>query len=259
MQIQFICLRVTECLQICGLISSNCVNVVCWRPSMCLLGRHCSFGLTLWYWNCPCHFRLQFETADDQDFIAIQNAIEEVISELQKLPGVSCLEEVRMQCCNFGGRLWMVRCEQKAARSCWSCAYAALYSIEESLPQGVLLWNWWCVKPPPLLLFFLIQIILKLNLKLLMWNVSVIIIKYCFSQLSWEKNVFSFQQCFRNWGNCSVFPDIKINIYYLLSCVDTRHLVQLLCIYQRKLSSVYKTWNGMSRVICYKDFSSMWF
>uniref|UniRef100_A0A8C0BXD3 A-kinase anchoring protein 9 n=1 Tax=Buteo japonicus TaxID=224669 RepID=A0A8C0BXD3_9AVES len=29
--------------------------------------------------------RLQFETADDQDFIAIQNAIEEVISELQKL------------------------------------------------------------------------------------------------------------------------------------------------------------------------------
>uniref|UniRef100_A0A8C4VB38 A-kinase anchoring protein 9 n=1 Tax=Falco tinnunculus TaxID=100819 RepID=A0A8C4VB38_FALTI len=37
--------------------------------------------------------RLQFETADDQDFIAIQNAIEEVISELQKLPGLSCLEE----------------------------------------------------------------------------------------------------------------------------------------------------------------------
>ncbi|XP_021242259.1 A-kinase anchor protein 9 isoform X2 [Numida meleagris] len=40
--------------------------------------------------------RLQFETADDQDFIAIQNAIEEVISELQKLPGVSCLEELKL-------------------------------------------------------------------------------------------------------------------------------------------------------------------
>uniref|UniRef100_A0A8C3JWW7 A-kinase anchoring protein 9 n=1 Tax=Calidris pygmaea TaxID=425635 RepID=A0A8C3JWW7_9CHAR len=37
--------------------------------------------------------RLQFETADDQDFIVIQNAIDEVISELQKLPGLSCLEE----------------------------------------------------------------------------------------------------------------------------------------------------------------------
>ncbi|KAJ7408574.1 A-kinase anchoring protein 9 [Willisornis vidua] len=50
--------------------------------------------------------RLQFETADDQDFIAVQNAIEEVISELQILPGLSCLEEVRVQCCNFGGRVW---------------------------------------------------------------------------------------------------------------------------------------------------------
>uniref|UniRef100_A0A8B9CB60 A-kinase anchoring protein 9 n=1 Tax=Anser brachyrhynchus TaxID=132585 RepID=A0A8B9CB60_9AVES len=40
--------------------------------------------------------RLQFETADDQDFVAIQNAIEEVISELQKLPGLSYLEEVRL-------------------------------------------------------------------------------------------------------------------------------------------------------------------
>uniref|UniRef100_A0A669QQP9 A-kinase anchoring protein 9 n=1 Tax=Phasianus colchicus TaxID=9054 RepID=A0A669QQP9_PHACC len=40
--------------------------------------------------------RLQFETADDQDFIAIQNAIEEVVSELQKLPGVSCLEELAL-------------------------------------------------------------------------------------------------------------------------------------------------------------------
>uniref|UniRef100_A0A8B9GJ01 A-kinase anchoring protein 9 n=1 Tax=Amazona collaria TaxID=241587 RepID=A0A8B9GJ01_9PSIT len=38
--------------------------------------------------------RLQFETADDQDFIAVQNAIEEVISELQKLPGLSYLEEL---------------------------------------------------------------------------------------------------------------------------------------------------------------------
>uniref|UniRef100_A0A8C6IXY8 Uncharacterized protein n=1 Tax=Melopsittacus undulatus TaxID=13146 RepID=A0A8C6IXY8_MELUD len=37
--------------------------------------------------------RLQFETADDEDFITIQNAIEEVISELQKLPGLSYLEE----------------------------------------------------------------------------------------------------------------------------------------------------------------------
>ncbi|NWS66695.1 AKAP9 protein, partial [Crotophaga sulcirostris] len=40
--------------------------------------------------------RLQFETADDQDFIAIQNAIEEVSSELQKLPGLSCLEELKL-------------------------------------------------------------------------------------------------------------------------------------------------------------------
>ncbi|XP_062425086.1 A-kinase anchor protein 9 isoform X2 [Rhea pennata] len=40
--------------------------------------------------------RLQFETADDQDFIAIQNAIEEVISELQKLSGLSYLEELKL-------------------------------------------------------------------------------------------------------------------------------------------------------------------
>ncbi|NXY44362.1 AKAP9 protein, partial [Ceuthmochares aereus] len=40
--------------------------------------------------------RLQFETADDQDFIAIKNAIEEVISELQKLPGLSYLEELKL-------------------------------------------------------------------------------------------------------------------------------------------------------------------
>ncbi|NXE32623.1 AKAP9 protein, partial [Ptilorrhoa leucosticta] len=40
--------------------------------------------------------RLQFETADDQDFIAVQNAIEEVISELKMLPGLSSLEEVRV-------------------------------------------------------------------------------------------------------------------------------------------------------------------
>ncbi|NXG61441.1 AKAP9 protein, partial [Hemiprocne comata] len=40
--------------------------------------------------------RLQFETADDQDFIAIQNAIEEGISELQKLPGLSCLGELKL-------------------------------------------------------------------------------------------------------------------------------------------------------------------
>ncbi|NXO82524.1 AKAP9 protein, partial [Sitta europaea] len=36
--------------------------------------------------------RLQFETADDQDFIAVQNAIEEVISELKILPGLSKVE-----------------------------------------------------------------------------------------------------------------------------------------------------------------------
>ncbi|KAM8810860.1 LOW QUALITY PROTEIN: A-kinase anchor protein 9 [Eudromia elegans] len=40
--------------------------------------------------------RLQFETADDQDFMTIQNAIEEVISELQKLPGLPYLEELRL-------------------------------------------------------------------------------------------------------------------------------------------------------------------
>ncbi|NXO49586.1 AKAP9 protein, partial [Aramus guarauna] len=40
--------------------------------------------------------RLQFEAADDQDFIAIQNAVEEVISELQKLPGLSYLEELKL-------------------------------------------------------------------------------------------------------------------------------------------------------------------
>ncbi|NWQ87995.1 AKAP9 protein, partial [Burhinus bistriatus] len=40
--------------------------------------------------------RVQFETADDQDFTAIQNAIEEVISELQKLPGLSYLEELKL-------------------------------------------------------------------------------------------------------------------------------------------------------------------
>ncbi|NWW83075.1 AKAP9 protein, partial [Climacteris rufus] len=40
--------------------------------------------------------RLQFETADDQDFIAVQNAIEEVISELKILPGLSGLEELKL-------------------------------------------------------------------------------------------------------------------------------------------------------------------
>ncbi|NXJ76441.1 AKAP9 protein, partial [Trogon melanurus] len=40
--------------------------------------------------------RLPFEAADDQDFAAVQNAIEEVISELQKLPGLSCLEELKL-------------------------------------------------------------------------------------------------------------------------------------------------------------------
>ncbi|XP_035175114.1 A-kinase anchor protein 9 isoform X6 [Oxyura jamaicensis] len=40
--------------------------------------------------------RLQFETADDEDFIAIQSAIEEVISDLQKLPGLSYLEELKL-------------------------------------------------------------------------------------------------------------------------------------------------------------------
>ncbi|XP_064265863.1 A-kinase anchor protein 9 isoform X7 [Passer domesticus] len=40
--------------------------------------------------------RLQFETADDQDFISVQNAIEEVISELKILPGLPNLEELKM-------------------------------------------------------------------------------------------------------------------------------------------------------------------
>ncbi|NWX62080.1 AKAP9 protein, partial [Promerops cafer] len=40
--------------------------------------------------------RLQFETADDQDFISVQNAIEEVISELKVLPGLSSLEELKL-------------------------------------------------------------------------------------------------------------------------------------------------------------------
>ncbi|NWX29751.1 AKAP9 protein, partial [Notiomystis cincta] len=40
--------------------------------------------------------RLQFETADDQEFIAVQNAIEEVISELKVLPGLSSLEELKL-------------------------------------------------------------------------------------------------------------------------------------------------------------------
>ncbi|XP_054016905.1 A-kinase anchor protein 9 [Dryobates pubescens] len=39
--------------------------------------------------------RFQFETADDQDFTSVQNAIEEAVSELQKLPGLSCLEELK--------------------------------------------------------------------------------------------------------------------------------------------------------------------
>ncbi|XP_037981100.1 A-kinase anchor protein 9 isoform X1 [Motacilla alba alba] len=40
--------------------------------------------------------RLQFETADDQDFISVQNAIEEVISELKILPGLPSLEEMKI-------------------------------------------------------------------------------------------------------------------------------------------------------------------
>ncbi|NWW00890.1 AKAP9 protein, partial [Machaerirhynchus nigripectus] len=40
--------------------------------------------------------RLQFETADDQDFTAVQNAIEEVISELKILPGLPSLEELKL-------------------------------------------------------------------------------------------------------------------------------------------------------------------
>ncbi|KAM6281249.1 A-kinase anchor protein 9 isoform 2-T2 [Porphyrio hochstetteri] len=40
--------------------------------------------------------RLQFEAADDQAFIAVQSAIEEVILELQKLPGLSYLEELKL-------------------------------------------------------------------------------------------------------------------------------------------------------------------
>ncbi|NXP75549.1 AKAP9 protein, partial [Ramphastos sulfuratus] len=37
----------------------------------------------------------QFETADAQDFTAVQNTIEETVSELQKLSGLSCLEELK--------------------------------------------------------------------------------------------------------------------------------------------------------------------
>ncbi|KFQ22356.1 A-kinase anchor protein 9, partial [Merops nubicus] len=40
--------------------------------------------------------RLQFAATDDQDFIAVQNAVEEVISELQKLSGLPCLEELKL-------------------------------------------------------------------------------------------------------------------------------------------------------------------
>ncbi|NXB72818.1 AKAP9 protein, partial [Donacobius atricapilla] len=40
--------------------------------------------------------RLQFETADDQDFTAVQNAIEEVLSELKILLGLSSLEELKL-------------------------------------------------------------------------------------------------------------------------------------------------------------------
>lgn len=72
---------------------------------------------------------MQFETADDQDFIAIQNAIEEVISELQKLPGVSCLEEVRMQCHNFGGRVRELDGEM-GAESSTEKEKAALYCVD---------------------------------------------------------------------------------------------------------------------------------
>ncbi|NXX49818.1 AKAP9 protein, partial [Tricholaema leucomelas] len=39
--------------------------------------------------------RFQFETADVQDFTAVQNTIEEAVSELQKLSGLSCLEELK--------------------------------------------------------------------------------------------------------------------------------------------------------------------
>lgn len=54
-------------------------------------------------WNTPFCFRLKFETADDQDFIAVQNAIEEVISELKILPGLSSLEEVRVNAVTLMG------------------------------------------------------------------------------------------------------------------------------------------------------------
>ncbi|NXV75387.1 AKAP9 protein, partial [Atlantisia rogersi] len=40
--------------------------------------------------------RLQFEAADDQAFIAVQSVIEEVILELQKLPRLSYLEELKL-------------------------------------------------------------------------------------------------------------------------------------------------------------------
>uniref|UniRef100_A0A8U8CCB1 Uncharacterized protein n=1 Tax=Geospiza parvula TaxID=87175 RepID=A0A8U8CCB1_GEOPR len=40
--------------------------------------------------------RLQLETADEKDFISVQNAIEEVISELKILSGLPSLEELKM-------------------------------------------------------------------------------------------------------------------------------------------------------------------
>lgn len=61
---------------------------------------------------------MQFETADDQDFIAVQNAIEEVISELRILPGLSSLEEVRVNAVTLMGGVWMKNCEQELQGVC---------------------------------------------------------------------------------------------------------------------------------------------
>lgn len=85
-------------------------------------------------WNPFC-FRLQFETADDQDFISVQNAIEEVISELKILPGLPGLEEVRVNAVTLMGELgWGA-----VSRNCKE--FVSLYlsrSLQGKIPASVL-------------------------------------------------------------------------------------------------------------------------
>uniref|UniRef100_A0A8C8BHE6 A-kinase anchoring protein 9 n=1 Tax=Otus sunia TaxID=257818 RepID=A0A8C8BHE6_9STRI len=82
--------------------------------------------------------RLQFETADDQDFIAIQNAIEEVISELQKLPGLSYLEEVRWpQIQSFSTKLMTRMTQLKLFQTVWfKLGFFCLQSSRHSSDVG---------------------------------------------------------------------------------------------------------------------------